>query len=403
MAEHQQRASNIAFPPKGIEKPKMYISDGKKSYFDRFAAQGGRYREATPEEDVRQTFVSFLRRDVRVPNDMLKTEDAVAHYVRLGRGRVDIIGLAKQDVPLFVVECKRLGLPLDDDVKRQAVNYAKKLEARFAMLTNGNELKAYQIGSGERELLLSIMPSYSEMLEDQSLAMPVHVPWVRPPWPELQRMSMEEINRDQRLQGCLGESTPSGAARLAIELAGLLLDESETPECWSARGMAMYPMGIGHVTPRNPSGGIGWEGRYRQWRVPQGANNRLVSVAVMGMSENGKTMLLVGTDQNGRTGNALQLALDDFVNLEGDEARIHHNGRMRGGVTGASNAAMIAHLRSEAPHLLGQEGNVDLGALPMNRRLEWPDARRLIFRCAEYALARESFMHGLTESTENVN
>ena len=407
MTRYPKGTGDIAFPPKGIRKPKTYMSEGEACYEDRFAARGRRFRRATPEEDVRQKFLKFLQRDVGVPDDMLKTEDAVSHHSRSGTGRADIVGLAPSEdsrtgkKPLFVVECKKLDWPLDDDVTRQVSHYARRLKARFALTTNGKELKAYQI-AGRRLDRLAAIPSYDEMLDDRVWVRPAQVTWVRPRYSKLVRMSLDEINLDERLCGCMGSSTSDGVAELAVEFAGLLLAEGEAPGRWNARGTKMSPRGLGHVTPRNPSGGPGWEGMYRQWLVQGSANARLVSLAVKG-AWNGKTMLMVATDQQGRTGNVLQLSLDDFVVLEGNKARIFHNGRMRGGVKGASMAAMIDWLRNEAPQLLDDEGNVDLGFLPVGRRQNWRDARRPILRCVEYGFAREAFMRALTGTTTSVN
>ncbi len=109
-------------------------------------------------------------------------------------------------------------------------------------------------------------------------------------------------------------------------------------------------------------------------------------------------MLLIATDRDGRTGNALQLALDDFVVFGGRNAHIFHNGRMRGGVQGATKQAMLDWLGQEARHLLDDDDRVRLGTLPVDRRIEWSDVRELVVRCTEYAFAREAFMRKLTGS-----
>ena len=122
---------------------------------------------------------------------------------------------------------------------------------------------------------------------------------------------------------------------------------------------------------------------------------------------NGKSTLLLTTDQPGRTAAVLELALDDFVDPSGNPARLHHNGRMRGGVKGATMEAMLDWIADHAPHLLGagdpgapprRRRHVDLGVLPLDGRLEWGDIRDLVIRCAEYGFAREAFMADLTKS-----
>ena len=97
------------------------------------------------------------------------------------------------------------------------------------------------------------------------------------------------------------------------------------------------------------------------------ANDRFVSVAVMG-AWNGKAKLLVATDQQGQTRNVLQLALDEFLILQGNWPWIFHNKRMRGGVKSASKVAMIDWLPNEAPHRLHADGSIDVGVLPVGRR-----------------------------------
>ena len=284
---------------------------------------------------------------------------------------------------------------MDHDVKRQVLKYARDLNARFAIMTNGRELCAYQIVRGKPERLTA-MPSYAGMVGNRVPRAAAPEPWIRPSTSKLAQMSRKEINLDERLGGCLGRSTRGETANLVLELASLLLDEGQGPGVWSAGGLKMSPEGLKHVTPRNPSGG-NWSGLYRQWLVrTRCGGHRLVSVAVMA-AWNDKSMLLIGTDQKGRTANALQLALDEFMVLGQNEARMTHNGRMRGGVKCATKAAMLDWLEDEAPHLLDADGVVDLGVLPVGRRLRWSHLRCLVVRCTEYALAREEFMRRLTD------
>ena len=108
-----------------------------------------------------------------------------------------------------------------------------------------------------------------------------------------------------------------------------------------------------------------------------------------------KTRLLVATDEEGRTKARLELPLDDFVRIDANQACVSHSGRTQGGLIGATNAAMLDWLDQRSPHLIGEDGRVNLGTLPVGRRIQWGDARNLIVRLVEYAFAREAFVRDL--------
>lgn len=404
MGNKQQKAGvEIAFPPTGIRAPETHRRHDRDYFLDEFAASGKCFRQAGPEEAVRQKFVQFLLRDVGVPTDMLKTEDAIMHYAPSRRGRADIVGFAPKEpqsadmacTPLFVVECKEPSTELDDGVLKQALRYAAALKCRLVITTNGRGVRAYRVRRGKPQPLAA-MPSYADMLGKEVRLRPAPPPWTRPARSKLKRMSKREIPLDERLGDCLGSSTTGDAAQLALELAALLFDESTESKPWRKRGHVFSPRGLGHVTPRNPSGGS-WHGMYRHWLVRPdegGADARLVSVSVMASSK-GKSMLLTALDQDDRTANRLQLELDRFVVVKGHKARVFHNGRLNGGLLGGTNQAMIEWLQHQAPHLLDDVGRVHLGVLPMDRGMKWSDVRPLVVRCAEYALARDAFKRHL--------
>ena len=89
----------------------------------------------TPEEAVRQWFISVLHEGMHVPEHMMGSEVALSHA---GKDyRADIVVYNRQAQPLMIVECKRPEVPLDQAVVDQALRYNNELNVRYIAITNG--------------------------------------------------------------------------------------------------------------------------------------------------------------------------------------------------------------------------------------------------------------------------
>ena len=95
----------------------------------------------TPEERVRQWFISVLQNDMKVPVHMMMSEVGM----KLGdkQWRADILVYDRQQKPLAVVECKRPDVPLSQEVVLQAQRYTAVLPAASIIVTNGIETRQY--------------------------------------------------------------------------------------------------------------------------------------------------------------------------------------------------------------------------------------------------------------------
>ncbi len=116
---------------------------------------------ATPEEQVRQWFITQLRDRFGVPEHMMMSEAGLKFGAK--SWRADIVVYGRNGAPLAVVECKRPGVPLDASVVEQAMRYHAVLGVRFLFLTNGNLTYLYRL-EGERFVPCERIPSYEEML-----------------------------------------------------------------------------------------------------------------------------------------------------------------------------------------------------------------------------------------------
>lgn len=107
-----------------------------------------KYVPLTPEEGVRQWFISVLHTDLGIPLGKMDSEVGMTgttggqslHGMDRGKEyRADIVVYGRSGKPVVIVECKRPGVPLGRDVVFQAMRYDMVLGSRFLVLTNGDE------------------------------------------------------------------------------------------------------------------------------------------------------------------------------------------------------------------------------------------------------------------------
>lgn len=119
----------------------------------------------TPEEEVRQWFITRLVQDIKVPVHMMMSEAGF----RLGdkQFRADIIVYDRHAAPLMVVECKRPQVDLTEEVLSQAIRYNMVLNVKFIVITNG--MKTFICHKEMKDGKLQYVPSasiplYTEMI-----------------------------------------------------------------------------------------------------------------------------------------------------------------------------------------------------------------------------------------------
>ena len=96
----------------------------------------------TPEEAVRQWFISVLHEGMHVPEHMMGSEVAFRHGAK--DYRADIVVYDRKARPLMLVECKRPEVDLDQKVVDQAICYCNELEVKYIAITNGNKTFIFQ-------------------------------------------------------------------------------------------------------------------------------------------------------------------------------------------------------------------------------------------------------------------
>ena len=115
----------------------------------------------TPEEEVRQWFIGVLRDGLHVPQHMMMSEVSLT-FDNGKPWRADIVAYDRQVAPLLVVECKRPGVALDEEVVDQALRYHRVLGVRYIVITNGVKTFAFA-REGEGFRFLERAPLWEEM------------------------------------------------------------------------------------------------------------------------------------------------------------------------------------------------------------------------------------------------
>ena len=120
----------------------------------------------TPEEAVRQWFISVLHEGMKVPEQMMRSEVAFKHGAM--EYRADILVWDRAARPLMIVECKRPDVTLDQEVVDQALRYHNDLNVRYIAITNGAKTFLFERTADGWEFMQKA-PSWEEMVGDSSL------------------------------------------------------------------------------------------------------------------------------------------------------------------------------------------------------------------------------------------
>lgn len=130
----------------------------------------------TPEELVRQTFITYMVQQLEFPPELLAVEQELrklphlANTTSIPERRADLICFAKEIhpkfplYPLLLVECK--AVTLNPKALEQAIGYNHHLGAYFIAVVNHEELQVgwYDL-TKKKYRFVNHLPSYPELLK----------------------------------------------------------------------------------------------------------------------------------------------------------------------------------------------------------------------------------------------
>ncbi|MBL7695214.1 MAG: type I restriction enzyme HsdR N-terminal domain-containing protein [Ferruginibacter sp.] len=131
----------IEYPP---YQPKIRQESGREQIFDEIRK---RWVALTPEEWVRQNFLQYLLQVRKYPASLIAVEkEIMLHDLRK---RFDVVVHDRQAKPWMIIECKEMGVKLDQKVLDQVLRYNITLQVPYLVITNGQYCMAAAIHNGE--------------------------------------------------------------------------------------------------------------------------------------------------------------------------------------------------------------------------------------------------------------
>jgi len=118
--------------------------EGRELLFDRLRKK---WVLLTPEEWVRQNFISYLTASKGYPLSLI----AVEKEFRLGelKKRFDILVYNNRHEPWMMVECKAMDIELNDAVLEQLLRYHITLPVKYLVITNGKQSFGFRKVNGQ--------------------------------------------------------------------------------------------------------------------------------------------------------------------------------------------------------------------------------------------------------------
>jgi type I site-specific restriction endonuclease len=113
-------------------QPILQEKEGKMLIFDSLRKK---YLVLSPEEWVRQHWISFLITELKFPRGLVSLEKGLK-YNQLQK-RTDLVIWDKSMNPYLLIECKSPKIKLSQKTLEQACMYQKELQTKFLILSNG--------------------------------------------------------------------------------------------------------------------------------------------------------------------------------------------------------------------------------------------------------------------------
>jgi hypothetical protein len=121
-----------------------------------------KYVLLTPEEWVRQHFISYLIDHLGYPEGRMASEYTVDYNGM--KKRCDVVAFDERLQPVVIVECKAVSIEISENTFYQIARYASTLKAKLLILTNGLNHYCAKIDVTENKLIyLETIPNYSEI------------------------------------------------------------------------------------------------------------------------------------------------------------------------------------------------------------------------------------------------
>lgn len=382
--------------------PPIYTRCGKACYLDPIRKK---LIYITPEETVRQQILQYLIKEIRVPKEMISVEQHLSHYGINTKRRADIVIHAVTEngdiSPLAIIECKAPDVYLDDAVYKQMVDYAELIGAKYVMANNGSEKMCFYYSDNEqRYIQIEDLPDYEKMVEDDYQVWDIGELPPRIPFDKLESFLQQRFNslEEDEYGYDISKMTPLNMAVAAFNLLECLLDtriKLQTGDYGLFRLIEDY--GVRMLSYGNASGGT-FFGPYRSFLVEVNGNIEFYSLSVTTYwksysPDKVKTCIVVAHDDEKETHHALQLVVEDNIQMCGDRVDFYHHGKIAIGNMGSGKVDILRKFVNEGYPQIIKGSKFFLGSLVNDKlwTLQDKPVVDLIVNLISYSMIRDEY------------
>lgn len=345
----------------------------------------------TPEEAVRQRVIHHLIDKAGVPSNLISSEYLLSKVDGQSNKRADIV-VWTEDKPLLVMELKAAHIELTENVLEQVISYNEILKARYVGISNGNNIRLFEVGITNIKPISEDHFTYTQLIEGEVKRVRIKT-MKRLPYELATYVRYVSFVRES---GYIGNDTLEAYHPFLAELQNYILKGDI--EFKNSYGVSkLEDLSYGYFSYGNASGG-GYTGYYRSFIIKDFlGNDAIFRIGIFGTdsvkndplygNRKGGTYINVAIDQSGKATNLLQLSFDRFANVDENRDQINfwHDGRR----SRVKNVKTIQALYKWSPSLLKKQ-KVDLGTLPSNKQLTSQNASNFIERILAYAAVRNT-------------
>lgn len=382
--------------------PPIYMRKGRQCYLD-FIRQKLIY--ITPEETVRQTIISYLLSELKIPSEVISVEQHLSHYGINTKKRADIV-IHKTDSedelhPVAIIECKAPNVYLDEKAEKQMLDYCDLIGADYAMLTNGIEQRCFKYSeTDDNYFLIESLPTYKDILSDKYVEFEIGEFPPRIEFSELEgylEKEFESYDKDYYGED-VSKLTPMNLAVPVFNLwEGLLDTRIKMPVGDYGLFKLIEDFGVRMLSYGNTSGGK-FFGPYRSFLVDVNGSTEFYSISVTTYCKatnpkKVKTCIVVAHDDEKDTHHALQLAVEDNLISVGDRIDFYHHGKIAIGNRGSGKIDELRMFVDEKYPKIICGTRFYLGSLVNDRlwSLKDPEVVNLIVNLISYAMIRDEY------------
>ena len=356
----------------------------------------------TPEEIIRQAFITYLIIEKKVPADLIEVEICLSKRNKAERKRADIIvyGDNEKSKVILVVECKKNSLNIIDRNIDQVRYYDQTFNSNCVVITNGRDFQTFKKFNEEYKQL-SIIPSFKELRNNHSLKNTVieFEPYSRHTLADLQKTSTHKYFTEW---GHIGQDTPNEYLIFISNLIDFLFDKETTFEGLKFNGLVIQKdLGIVYDSFGNGAGGS-WEGEYKKLLITDKLkNNYTIGIAILAKAKfkdhptfgnsKGNTCLIVSIDDFEKSHNSLQLNLDKSLKFNGNKVEIFHDGNLTNAHKGKMKVSKVIDFIKKNANYMTLNDKILLGTLNNEKLIEHTDENAKIFiqNLITYAVLRD--------------